>query len=66
MWHSCPPVAVFVHNLLIVEEVNALVQTHVLEVWLGLASYLKYYPSNKSSFVAVEYHGDHKTTTKLW
>ena len=43
---------------------NATGPPHVLEMWFGVSKGMlpmKYFCSNKASFVSIEYHRDHKT-----
>ena len=52
----------------IVAEVKALGLPHVLKLWLGASNAMlpvKYFTPTKPVFMSVEFHGDHKTVTKL-
>ena len=54
--------------LIIVVDVEALGPPQVIKLWLGVRKGMlpvKYFRSNKASFVSVELHGDHNTVTKL-
>ena len=56
------------HVLTIVIDVKGSGLPHVLELWLGVSKGMlpvKYFCSNKASFLSVEFFQDHKTVTKL-
>ena len=63
-----PPSYFFTTFLTFVVEVKALMLSHVLGLWLGVGKDMlsvKYFCSNKSSFVSFEFHGGYKTVTNV-
>ena len=56
------------HLLKIVVEVKASGSPHVLRLWLTVSKGMlpvKYFCSNKASFLSAKFGGDHKTVTKI-